>query len=1046
MPASLDGLDRAQLAAVTHRGGPLLVVGGPGSGKTHVLAHRAAAFVEEGNPAESVLVLAPTPAAASDLRVRLETLIETPYEQLSVFSARELCERMLRDEALEAGLDPLFAPVSAADRLALLLERIDDLPLRRHEIRGNPAPLLAGFVERIDRLKDEMVRFQDFRRWAEARVAAAESDDERTHAERELEFAQVYVAHDRLLTQAGALDMGDLTLHAFRLLHEKPHVRARLASRFPFVLADGYQDLTYAQSAVTRLLTQQRRELTVAGNDDEAIRRTRGRAAKNLRDFSLEHPDATTVVLGKSHRVSKGPLAAAEAVVAPSADRLDKKLSGTGAGSVQFWRCQTERAQAQAVAAEVERLVERSGVAAGDVAVFVPTLKDDGPVVAAALEERAIPFRLVGGAAYFQRAEVRDLLAWLRALADPSDGGAVVRALSRPPIDLRSVDIALITQLSRRRKLDMVAAAALAIEGPHLSPEGRDRVQSFLRLYRAAAQAFERMRADAFVHRLIERIGLRRQQLFAAQADTLERLMSIAKLGDVATAYMRRDPQATPRDFARYIAAVAESGLPEPEPEPTLPDAVRIAQIDAAEELECEHGFVLGLTAAVMPGRAPDDRVPDELLPETVAITGREAHEERMRRVLYVAMTRGRRGLVLSWPEADGARPSPYLEEARAGLGDADEQVHEEELFGPAEGLHSTFRIMRDELLDTVARMGGRLKEMRLDTYVDISQAMVRYLELIKVAALIERHRDGEPLPTALRDINELLQQVMTSEQREAFEQSALDEYLLDAARDERRRAEAVLGGRAEPALDQFIPRRGDGVMLSASDVETYRLCPLKYKFARVFRIPEEPTINQRFGIAVHQVLERFHTQGGGSLEDLMHLFEVAWRRNGFGHSADELQFREKAVAALTRYWQLDREREGEPVWFERGFAFKLGEHFVRGRVDRVDRLPDGSYELIDYKTGWPKTEQQLREDIQLSLYQMGAREAWGLPGAVQSYYYVLENEKVPVEHTDDELARVRTTVTQIADGILSQEFEPRPRPDICAACDYRIICPAAEK
>jgi superfamily I DNA/RNA helicase len=164
MPASLDGLDRAQLAAVTHRGGPLLILGGPGTGKTHVLAHRAQWLIEEGVPAEGVLVLAPTTAAAADLRMRIETLIETPYDELSVFGAQELCERLLRDEALEAGLDPLFAPVSAADRLALLLERIDDLPLRRHEIRGNPAPLLAGFVERIDRLKEEMVRTQDFRR------------------------------------------------------------------------------------------------------------------------------------------------------------------------------------------------------------------------------------------------------------------------------------------------------------------------------------------------------------------------------------------------------------------------------------------------------------------------------------------------------------------------------------------------------------------------------------------------------------------------------------------------------------------------------------------------------------------------------------------------------------------------------------------------------------------------------------------------------------------------------------------------------------------
>src|SRR4051794_18325227 len=155
MPASLDGLDRAQQSAVTHRGGPLLVLGGPGSGKTHVIAHRAAWLIEEGTAAETVLVVAPKPAGAADIRVRLETLIETPYEELAVFGAQELCERILRDEALEAGLDPLFAPVSAADRLALLLERIDDLPLRRHEIRGNPAPLLAGLVERIDRPQEE---------------------------------------------------------------------------------------------------------------------------------------------------------------------------------------------------------------------------------------------------------------------------------------------------------------------------------------------------------------------------------------------------------------------------------------------------------------------------------------------------------------------------------------------------------------------------------------------------------------------------------------------------------------------------------------------------------------------------------------------------------------------------------------------------------------------------------------------------------------------------------------------------------------------------
>ena len=644
------------------------------------------------------------------------------------------------------------------------------------------------------------------------------------------------------------------------------------------------------------------------------------------------------------------------------------------------------------------------------------------------------------------------MLAWLRALADPNDSGAVVRALSRPPVELRSVDVARLTQLARRRKLDMPSAVAAALEGPQLSEEGRDRARVFLRLYRSASNAFEDRRPDAFVLRLIERIGLRRQQVFATHADTVERLRNIAKLSEIATAYMRREPHATARDFTRYLAAVAESGLREDEATgaPAAP-AVQVMSMSAARGLEFDHVFVLGLSAARMPGpfRPDTDSVPRELLkgrrPER---DGRELHEAEMRRLLHLAMTRARKGLVLAWAEsaAPGSdpRPSPFYEEAMAAV-DVEEEVFEEELFGPAEGLHSTFRIMRDELLDTVARMGGRLGEMRLDTYLDVDQAVSRYLELIKVAALIERAKEGQSLDSALPAVNEILLQCATPEQREILEQSALDSWLRDTERDPAERPASAHNG-AEPSLDPFIPRRGRGLMLSASDIDTYRICPLKYKFARVFRIPQEPTIHQRFGIVVHQVLERFHTQGGGSLASLMELFEASWRRSGFGDSDDEQQFRERAVAALESYWQRDRDSDSEAVWFERSFAFRIGPHLLRGRVDRVDRHPDGSYELIDYKTGRAKTEDELREDVQLSVYQMGARESWGLETSAQSYLYVLTGERVPVEHSDEELDRVRATVSEIADGILKQRFEPTPSPEICRFCDYRIICPAAEK
>jgi DNA helicase II / ATP-dependent DNA helicase PcrA len=1031
MPDLLDGLNANQRAVVTHAGGPLLVVAGAGTGKTLTLTRRFAWLVEQGVPADCILALTYSSPAAATLRERLETLLDSPYEELNVATFHSFCLKLLRDEALEACVDPFLTPVTPADRLALLLDRIDELSLRHHAIRGNPAPLLASFVSRIDRLKDELISADELRDWAKALPTG--SDAERAHANREREFARLYTDHDRLLAERGALDYGDLIVRSFRLLHERPHVRERTAERFRHLLVDDFQEATFAQGMLLRLLAEDHANATIVSEDHR---------------FAGELPGTTTIKLERNFRSGRRILDAATAVLAPVEPR---KLTGASGGRVRFWRCSSERAQAQAVAAEAEKLIA-GGVPAQEICVLVRSVKEDGAVVASALEERAIPFRTVGSAAYFQRAEVRDVLAWLRALADPGDSGAVVRALSRPPIELRSVDVARLTQLARRRKLDMPSAVAAALEGPQLSEEGRDRARAFLRLYRSACSAFEDRRPDAFVMRLIERIGLRRQQVFATHADTVERLRNIAKLPELATAYMSREPQASARDFARYLAAVAESGLREDEAvdQPSAP-AVPVMTMSAAKGLEFDHVFVVGLSATAMPGpyRGADGDVPDELLKERPdPESPRAAHEAAKRRLLYVALTRARKGLVMAWAEAGAPgttpRPSPFYEEARAAL-ELEEEAFEEELFGPAEGLHSTFRIMRDELLDTVARVGGRLGEMRLDTYLDVDQAVSRYLELIKVAALIERAREGQTLDTALPEVNEILAQCATPEQREIFEESGLDGWLRDTGRDPLERPAGSENG-SDASLDPFIPRRGRGLMLSASDIDTYRICPLKYKFARVFRIPQEPTIHQRFGIVLHQVLERFHTEGPTTLARLRELFEISWRRSGFGDSDDELQFRERAVEALERYWRQNDASESEPVWFERSFAFKLGPHLLRGRVDRVDRHPDGSFELIDYKTGKSKTAEELREDVQLSLYQMGARESWRLETSAQSYFYVLTGEKVPVEHSPEELERVRATVAEIAGGILKQRFEPTPSPDVCRVCDYRIICPAAEK
>jgi ATP-dependent DNA helicase UvrD/PcrA len=1032
-------LTEQQGVVVAHQDGALLVLGVAGSGRTESLARRLGRLIDEG---QRPLVLTNSVAAARRIKNSAEEAIEGAYEELVVHTHPVAAARLLREHATEAELDPFFESLSPAERLAMLLDRIDELPLRRHEIRGNPAGLLARIVDRIDALKSAGVTADSFQRWAAEQGGTRRS--ERDSAGREREFAEIYELHDSMLRSAGAMDDIDAVLELTRLLGERPELADAISQRFPHLLVDELEDACPAERSLIAALSRGSASAVLSCDDEQGRAPCRAASAWVRRELSPRE-----VVLEPTWRYGGDLLDAAHAVVAPAERGAEVPRRAAGpATRVRFWSGINERAEAQAIARDIEAALAAGEVMMEQVCVAVPRGGGRARGIAAALEERRVPYRLSGPGAFFQRPEVRDVIAWLRLLADPTDAAAAVRALTRPPVELRSVDLARCTTIARRRKLDMVSALEASLESPQIPPEARDRIREFLQLHRAAARAMGEMRADVFVRRLIERIGFRRHRLFAAHPEAAERLRNLSRLGELAAAWTRREPTGSNRDFVRYLVAVSEAGVaPVEEPNDPMADAVRVMPLERTKGLEFSRVYVIGLHAGAVPGPAPAG---PPVVPAGVG-SGTPSHEDDARRLLYVAMTRATEELVLTRPagtETGAARPSPFYEDARAVL-DAGEQEHGEELFGPAEGLQATYRMIQDEVLEEAWRAGGKLREPRLDTYVDVTRAVGRFLELVKLAGLIQGSSE-EPVADSLAAINDLLDQAISPEQREALRDSGLDAYLLDEEGAAKRRRQ-LIAQRDEPSLEAFLPRRGEGLALSATDIELYRTCPLKYKFARVFGIPQEATINQRFGIVIHQVLERFHGQqaagetDAGSLERLMALFAVAWRRSGFGESDDELQFREKAIDALHRYHAREVASGSQPRWVERKFDFRIGPHHLRGRVDRVDELPGGGYELIDYKTGDPKPQHELESDVQLAIYRLAAREAWRLEGAAGSYWYVLADEKVAVGGSPDDLERVEGVVLEVGEGILGQDFEPRPSPEICSWCDFRLICPASE-
>ena len=1015
-----------------HIAGPMIVEGAPGTGKSAALDQRLAALAGTGTDPSRVALITSTPLASETHRRGLEKRLPGPYEELVVETWEAFAERLLRRWPVEAGLNPAFEVVGPAERLAMLLVRFEQLPLRHHEIRGNPAGLMRRLLTHLDREKA-----------SGGATASAFGEDPIRRAE----FEGLIAFHDGMLAGLGCVDSNDLCRLAAELLAGNAPVREAVAEAHPHLLVDEAEQLTPVRADLLSALAAGATSV-VAGIDPSSGEDPR--AALRLIEHAL--PGADRVRLDRAWGIGTDQIDVARAVLsgvsATPAAGLDEGVGGPagpdamshavagdwlpmadGGCEIRFWKSETAQAEAQAVAREVELLIA-DGVPPESIAVAVADPDRDGQVAGAAIEDRGVPVSVSGGSALFRMPEVRDTVAWLRALSDPTDGGAVTRALTRPPIELRSVDLAQLTVIARRRKLDLVSACEAALESPRISPESRERLDAFLKLHRAASGALDQHRPDAFVRRLIERIGFRRQGMFAAKPETAERLLSLSRLAEVATAWSRREPDGSTREFTAFVSALADTGL-EPAVGPMIPTAgkLRVVPWDGIRGGSWTRVYMLGL-----------DRAGDAERPAVAA-----------------AVTSAGEAVVLSRVDPDGAsavasgrattpgHSGPQEDAFNAAC--TIEEVHQEELFGPAEDLHSTYRMMRDEVLEASWRAGRELIEPRLDTPNDLNRAITRYLELLKLAALAQRPGEGLDAE-AIEAVNGLLGQVATPQQLAELEQSTLDPYLLANER-ERGLREGLIESRSEPSLAAFLPKRGEDLRLSASDLDLYLTCPLKYKFGRVFGIPRAPTINQRFGILIHNVLQRFHdpktAPPDAGLEELMSMLDTGWRRGGFGDSNDELQFHDRAVSAMENYWRNESESASTPVWLERQFEFRIGPHYLRGRVDRVDRRPDGSFEVIDYKTGQRVETGRHGGDIQLALYRLGAREAWDTEIAAGSYYYVLEGEKVEVEASPDDRERVERTALEVGEGILGQDFEPRPSPGVCSWCDFRLVCPAAE-
>ncbi|MGK5499641.1 DNA helicase PcrA [Streptomyces sp. URMC 125] len=653
-PATLlEGLNEQQRAAVVHTGSPLLIVAGAGSGKTRVLTHRIAYLLgARGVHPGQILAITFTNKAAGEMKERVEELVGPRAQAMWVSTFHSACVRILRRESKRLGFTSSFSIYDAADarRLMALVCRDLELDPKRFPPKS--------FSAQVSNLKNELVDEEAF-------ASRASDGFEKT-------LAEAYRMYQVRLREANALDFDDIIMTTVHLLQAFPDVAEHYRRRFRHVLVDEYQDTNHAQYTLIRELVgvdgrtgdeghgsgDARAELCVVGDADQSIYAFRGATIRNILQFEEDYPDATTILLEQNYRSTQTILSAANAVIERNENRRPKNLwTEAGAGSrITGYVADTEHDEAQFVADEIDRLTDAGKAKAGDVAVFYRT-NAQSRVFEEVFIRVGLPYKVVGGVRFYERKEVRDVLAYLRVLANPEDSVPLRRILNVPKRGIGERAEAMIEALALRERITFPQALRRVDEAYGMAARSVNAVKRFNALLEELRTVVESGAGPATVlEAVLERTGYLAELQASTDPQDETRVENLQELAAVALEFEqeRGEDPGTLAEFLEQVALVADSDqIPDEDAEGG--GVVTLMTLHTAKGLEFPVVFLTGMEDGVFPH---------------LRTLGKTKELEEERRLAYVGITRARERLYLTrsamrsaWGQPSYNPPSRFLEE-----------------------------------------------------------------------------------------------------------------------------------------------------------------------------------------------------------------------------------------------------------------------------------------------------------------------------------------------------------------------------------------------
>ncbi len=1020
MEALLGGLNPDQLRAVTHGDGPLLVVAGAGTGKTQVITRRIAWLIatRRAKPSE-ILALTFTDKAAEEMAVRVDQLVPYGYTDTAISTFHAFGDSLIREYALELGLPTDLRVLSRPEVVIFLREHLFEFELDAYRPLGDPTRFLAALATLFSRCKDEDISPADYLEHADrvaaeaSRVAAAASDDLQPassmkrgstdavdaaaeNARRQAELARAYATYQALLAGNGCIDFGDQVALALRLVRGSAAARASIAGRFRYILVDEFQDTNRAQAELIALLAEPHRNVTVVGDDDQAIYAFRGAAIDNILAFRDRYQGTRTVVLRRNYRSLAPVLDAAYRLIRfNDPDRLEVR---TGIGKqlraervsaapapVRLEVFASGSEEADWIAADIARRVE-AGASPRDHAVLVRANGHADPILRA-LNMAGIPWRFSGTSGLYARPEVRTLLAFLRVVAD-LDSSVDLYALAASEVyALGGEDLTAIVNMARRRNRSVWAVLDELERQPgilRVGPETRATVHKLVVDLRGYADVAHERPAGELLYRFLRGTGLLARLVAADTPSAEEALQNIARFFEIVRAQsaLLADDRAV--FVAPHLATLIEAGddpaTAELDPDA---DAVAVLTVHKAKGLEFPVVFLPGMVAGRFPLNGRGETLP---LPAGLG-RGQPASPEAAlaeeRRLCYVAMTRARDELILchaaDYGGARARRVSPFVLEAldlptTAGVPGAGARTSR-----PAERLAGF-----DAVAAPAASADGPITE---------------------------------PLSLSFYQIDDYLTCPLKYKYAHVLRVPLAPHHAI------------IYGAALHKAVQLFHVRHARGHVMTEDElVEVFESAWSNEGF--VSRDHEEARLE-----AGRAALRRFRV---AQLAPDAVIPTYVEREFSFSLGGDRVR---------GRWDRVDIEPVGEgagiPTPSEAGSAASADVVSPTLGMLGPERVTITDYKSSDVRDP-AKARQRARESLQLQIYAMGFEAMTGrLPDAVALHF--LESGLIGRVAVDPaRLAKARDKIARAAAGMRARDYGPRPDYLACTYCAFRDICPAS--